>query len=63
MEKNYMMILYDYSIVISWPRHMISLVIIFHNILLSPLIALIYRFVLDGSPFRYIKPHLSIIKN
>ena len=36
---------------------MISLVII------SPPIALIYHFVSDGLPFRYIKPHPSIVGN
>ena len=46
-----------------WPRHVISLVITFNNIPLSPLIALTYRLVSDGSSFWYTKPYSSIIGN
>ena len=46
-----------------WPRHMISFVILFNNIQLSPLIVLTYHFVPNGLLFQYTKPHLSIIGN
>ena len=42
--------------------HVISLVITSNNILLSPPIALAYYLVLDGSPFWYTKPYLSIVE-
>ena len=42
---------------------MILLVIISNNILLSPLIALIYHLIFDNSPFQYIKPHSFIVGN
>ena len=45
----------------TWPRHVISLVIISNNILLSPPIALTYCLIPDGSPFQYTKSHLSIV--
>ena len=42
--------------------YVISLVITSNDIPLSPPIALAYHLVLDGSPFRYTKPHLSIVE-
>ena len=51
------------NIVATWPRYVISLVIIPNEIPLSPLIALTYCLVPDGSPFWYTKPHLSIVGN
>ena len=53
----------NYNVVATWPRHVISLVIIPNNILLSPPIAYTYCLVPDGSPFRYTKPHSSIVGN
>ena len=47
----------------TWPCHVISLVIMPNDILLSSLITLAYCLVPSGSPFWYIKPHLSIIWN
>ena len=55
--KNY------YNIVAIWPHHVILLVIISNNILLSLPIAFIYCFVFNSSSFQYIKPHLSIVGN
>ena len=52
-----------YNIVAMWPRHMISLVIIFSDISLSPTIALTNCLVPDGSLFQYTKPHSSIVGN
>ena len=51
------------NIVATWPRHVISLVIISNNILLSLSIALTYCLIPDGSPFWYTKPHSSIVGN
>ena len=51
------------NVVATWPRHVISLVIILNDIPLSLPIALTYHFVLDGSPFWYTKPHSSIVGN
>ena len=42
--------------------HVISLVITSNDIPLSPSIALTYHLVPDGSPFRYTKPHPSIVE-
>ena len=51
------------NVVATWPRHMISLVIISNDIPLSPPIALTYYLVPDGSPFQYTKPHSAIFGN
>ena len=48
---------------VTWPHHVISLVILTNNILLSLPIALTYHFVPDSSSFWYTKPHLSIVGN
>ena len=50
-------------VVATWLCHVISLVITSNNTPLSLPIALTYCLVSDGSPFRYTKPHLSIIGN
>ena len=42
--------------------HMILLVITFNDILLSPLMVLIYHFVFDGSSFQYTKLHPFIVQ-
>ena len=47
------------NVVVTWPRHVISLVIPSNNILLSPPIALTYY--LDGSLFQYTKSYSSIV--
>ena len=52
-----------YNVMATWPRHVISLIIIFNNISLSPPIALTYCLIPDGSLFWYTKPHLSIVGN
>ena len=51
------------NVVATWPRYMISLIIISNNIPLSLPIALTYRLVPDGLPFQYTKFYSSIIKN
>ena len=51
------------NVVATWPRHVISLIIISNNIPLSPLIAFTYRLVPDGSLFWYTKPYSSIVGN
>ena len=51
------------NVVAMWLHHVISLVIISNDILLSPLIALNHYLVSDSSPFRYTKPHSSIVGN
>ena len=51
------------NVVATWPRHVISLVIIPNNIPLSPPIALAYCLVPDGSLFQYTKPHSTIVGN
>ena len=53
----------NYNVVATWPRHMIPLVILTNNILLSSLIALTYHFVPDSSSFWYTKLYSSIIGN
>ena len=53
----------DYYIRIIKSGYMILLIIIFNNILLCSLIALIYNFVSTSSFIWYIKSYLSIIKN
>ena len=47
----------------TWPRHMISFVIISNDIPLSPLIAFTYHLIPICLHSRYTKPHLSIVGN
>ena len=53
----------NYNVVATWPRHMISLVIISNNITLSPPIVLTYHLILNSSLFWYTKSYLSIVGN
>ena len=50
----------NFNVVVTWPRHVILLVITLNDILLSLLIVLTYHFIPDGSSFWCIKPHSSI---
>ena len=59
--KDFFLLFIFCNIMATWPRHVISLVILPNDILLSPPIALIY--CLDGSPFWYTKPHSFIVGN
>ena len=51
------------NVVATWLCHVILLIIISNNILLSPLIALTNYLIPDDSSFWYTKPHLSIVEN
>ena len=54
---------YGCNIVVTWSRHVILLIIISNNILLSPPITLTYHLIYEDSFFWYIKSHSFIIGN
>ena len=54
---------HECNVVVTWPRHMISFVITSSKILLSSSITFTYHFIPNGTPFWYMKLHLSMIEN